>query len=55
MTAFVAYSLGHQSAPVSNNQPTALISAPPVSAKPVVINVPGSPGTRATPRTKLFG
>jgi hypothetical protein len=40
MTAFAAYSLGHQSAPVSNNQPTALISALPVSAKPVVINVP---------------
>ena len=39
ITAFVAYSLGHQNAPVSY-QPAALISAPPVLAKPVALNVP---------------
>jgi len=39
ITAFVAYSLGHQNAPVSY-RPAALISAPPVPAKPMVINVP---------------
>jgi hypothetical protein len=41
ITAFVAYSLGHQNAPVSN-QPAALMSAPPVSAKPVVVYAPAA-------------
>jgi hypothetical protein len=39
ITAFVAYSLGHQNAPV-NYQSAALMSAPPVPAKPVVITTP---------------
>jgi hypothetical protein len=39
ITAFLAYSLGHQSAPVSN-QPAALIREPSISTKPVAVNVP---------------
>lgn len=39
ITALVAYSLGHQNAPVSY-QPATLISAPPVPAKPAAFNVP---------------
>jgi hypothetical protein len=39
IAAFVAYSLGHQSAPISY-QPVALARVPPLSAKPVVFNAP---------------
>jgi hypothetical protein len=39
MTAFVAYSLGHQNAPVVSSQPAALIS-PPVSPTPAVVYAP---------------
>lgn len=47
ITAFVAYSLGHQNAPVSY-QPAALIGAPPVPAKPVVF-VPAPPTVTTPP------
>jgi hypothetical protein len=39
ITAFLAYSMGHQNAPVSS-QPPALISAPPIAAKPVALSAP---------------
>jgi hypothetical protein len=41
ITAFAAYSLGHQNAPVTY-QPVALTSVPPIPAKPVVF-VPAPP------------
>jgi hypothetical protein len=67
ITGFLAYSLGHQSAPVSY-QPAALISAPTAPPKPAALNVPAvqapaavtpqppavarSPDTSARPDTK---
>jgi hypothetical protein len=62
ITAFVAYSLGHQNAPVSY-QPAALIGAPPVPAKPVVFvpaaqappvitTPPAAPDTSPRPESK---
>jgi hypothetical protein len=48
ITAFVAYSLGHQNAPASY-QPAALVSAPSIPAKPVVFNVPAVQPPAAIP------
>jgi hypothetical protein len=49
ITAFVAYSLGHQNAPV-NYQPAALTSVPAIAAKPVAFApAPQAPLAMATP------
>jgi hypothetical protein len=47
ITAFVAYSLGHQNAPVTY-QPVALTSVPPIPAKPVAF-VPAPPVVMTPP------
>jgi hypothetical protein len=41
ITAFLAYSMGHQNAPATY-QPVALTSVPPIPAKPVVFNAPAA-------------
>jgi len=59
VTAFVAYSLGHQNAAVTY-QPVALASAPPISVKPVVFvpatqavtTPPSAPDTAPRPESK---
>jgi hypothetical protein len=48
ITAFVAYSLGHQNAPVTY-QPVALASVPAIPAKPVVF-VPALSAPDTSPR-----
>lgn len=49
ITAFVAYSVGHQNAPATY-QPVTLASVPPMPAKPVVFNAPAAQApTAVTP------